>query len=408
MHTTGGAASPATARERAEAFSLYAPWVQADPLGAFDELRSAGPIVRSEAHGGFWIMTTYEDIAWVARNPEIFSSREPVFPYVSIMHKGEKQIPLGLDGEEHRRWRQALSDTFSPGTVNHFEPQIQAVAKELVSELRDRSSCDFVTDFAVTLPAQGFLIGFGIGHERLQEMLDFKNWLVREAIPNAKSEEELQATTEPLRRFFEEAVETRRASLDPESRDVISHLLRARFDGRELTMAEMTNALLVSMLASLDTTTSALGLIWAWLATNPDERKWMLAHPEHRTRFIEELLRTQPVNSTARLVVQDVERHGVLLRAGDHVLVPWGMSGLDPAAFAEPARIDVSREPKPQLAFGVGPHRCLGMHQARRIISIAIQEWHAAIPDYSVTEGATPIGHFSYVRGLDSLPLTFG
>jgi cytochrome P450 len=400
-------AAPDDLESRIRSFSLYAPWVQGDPVSVFGELRQAGPVLRSEQHGGFWLLTRHQDIEWAARNPEIFSSARPTIPSVSILGD-EGQIPLSLDGDVHRRWRQALADTFSPGTINHFTPQIRAVAAELVDGIATRSGCEFIADFAVALPAEAFLIDFGIGRDRLRDMLGFKEWLIREAIPSAHSPAEMAAAVRPLRDFFAEAVEERRRDTSPEARDVISHLLRARYDGRSPTMDEMTNSLLISMLASLDTTTSALGLIWAWLADNPEQRAWMLAHPESRTQFTEELIRTQPVNTTARVLTQDVELHGVVMREGDGVILPWGMSGLDPDVFEDPRRVDPQRPARRQLAFGAGPHRCIGMHLARRIVSIALEEWHQRIPDYRLAPGDPPVGHYSYVRGLDRLPLLLG
>jgi cytochrome P450 len=95
------------------------------------------------------------------------------------------------------------------------------------------------------------------------------------------------------------------------------------------------------------------------------------------------------------------------MRAGDRVLLSWGMSGLDPDVFPDPRTVDPSRPAGRQLAFGVGPHRCLGMHLARRIMSLALEEWHARLPNYRITDDQTPIRHYSSVRGLSSLPLQF-
>lgn len=398
---------PDTIAERVAGWSLSAPWLQEDPVPAFDEIREVGPIVWSEAHGGYWILTRHADIEWAARQADIFSSAEPLIPYRSVM-PGERQIPLSLDGETHRRWRQTLAATFSPGTVNHFTPQIRAVAVDLVAGLAKQDSCEFIADFAVALPAEAFLINFGIGRERLGDMLRFKEWLIREALPHAQSDEEVAAAAAPIREFFATAVEERRANGSPEARDVISQLIRARYEGRPLTMRELTNALFVSMMASLDTTTSALGLAWAWLARHPEERAAMIADPTRQPLIIEELLRSQPVLTTARVLTQDVERHGVRMRKGDRVLMSWGMSGLDPEAFPCPHAVDPARDAGRQLAFGVGPHRCLGMHLARRILGIAFEEWHRQIPGYRIDEGRRPVIHYSPVRGFASLPLRFG
>ncbi|SNQ45328.1 Cytochrome P450 family protein [Frankia canadensis] len=399
--------APPTTEERIKGFSLYAPWLQQDPITYWKEIQEVGPVLRSEQHGGFWILTRHEDIAWAARNPEIFASREMLIPYRSTFAADEREIPLGLDGEVHRKWRQAIVDTFKPATVNHFTPAIRQAATELADNLAGRDGCEFIRDFAVALPGEAFLIDYGIGRDRLPELLAFKDWFVREALPNARSDEEVIAAAEPLRDFFAEVIEQRRRDDDPDARDVISHLLRATYDGRPLTMAEMTNTSLVTMMASLDTTTSALGLSWAWLARNPETRRAVLADPSKTPALIEELLRHEPVLSTARVVTRDVQLHGVTLHEGDMVLLSWGMSGLDPDVFASPDEVDLARAPGNQLAFGVGPHRCLGMHLARRILSIAFEVWHARIPEYHLDPANPPVSHYSAVRGLSRLDLVF-
>jgi cytochrome P450 len=115
------------------------------------------------------------------------------------------------------------------------------------------------------------------------------------------------------------------------------------------------------------------------------------ASPDRIPAIAEELLRHSPVSTTGRLVTRDVERHGVLLRKGDRVLMSWGLSGLDPDVFENPDKVDFNRDVTRHMAFGAGPHRCLGMHVARRIIRIALEEWHARIPRYGLTPGTAPI-----------------
>jgi cytochrome P450 len=119
------------------------------------------------------------------------------------------------------------------------------------------------------------------------------------------------------------------------------------------------------------------------------------------------LIRHDPISATARLVVQDVERHGVTMRKGDLVLIPWGMSGMDPRVFENPHEVDFERSATRQLVFGIGPHRCIGMHLARRVILLAIEEWHARVPRYQVAPGSGPAPHYTTVRGYHSLELTW-
>ncbi|MGW6690262.1 cytochrome P450 [Streptomyces sp. NPDC054961] len=404
---TGGSAvqAPATAEERARHWSLYQPWLQ-DPVEYWDELRELGPVIRSEESGGFWILTRYEDIEWAARNPEIFSSAELVIPHRQLFP--EKQIPIQLDGEEHRQWRRTLSNLFDPRVVSHFTPQLRQAAADAIEPLVAEGHTEFIQDFAVVLPAEAFLINFGIGREHLQPLLDHKHWLRHVGIPNARTDEDLRKANQPLWQFFSDAIDRRRAEGTEGREDVISKLLEAEYDGRRPTQDEMVNALFVSMLASLDTTTSALGLIFLYLAEHPEVQEVIRTNPERIPTVVEELLRHSPVSSTGRLVTQDVERHGVTLRKGDRVLLSWGMSGLDPQVFQCPHQVDFERESTRQLAFGIGPHRCLGMHVARRILQIALEEWHTRIPSYRLTPGTTPVHHYSPARGVHNLDLTFG
>ena len=177
---------------------------------------------------------------------------------------------------------------------------------------------------------------------------------------------------------------------------------------RSLTQDEIVNVIFMTMLASLDTTNSMLGLLFEYLADHPEVRQLIVNSPEKVPLIIEELIRFQAMGSSARVVAKDTTRHGVTLRAGDQVLMGWGMAGRDPLAFDHPDEVDFSRPAVRHLSFGVGAHRCLGMHLARRILRVALEEWHRRIPDYHVTPGARRDYHYLTVRGLNSLELTVG
>ncbi|HTJ38497.1 MAG TPA: cytochrome P450 [Dactylosporangium sp.] len=397
---------PATVEERIRQWSVYQPWLQDDPVTYFTEIRDRAPIVRSEEAGGFWILTRYEDIEWAARTPEIFSSAQVAIPHRQFFP--EKQIPVQLDGEEHRKWRVALSDLFNPGVVNHFTPQIRQAVIETIEPLVGRDRVEFMSEVAVKLPAETFIITFGIGREYVQSMLEHKNWLRREGIPNARNQEELFAANRPLQDFFSEAIDRRRAEGVEGRRDVLSQLIKTSFDGRSLTQDEMINTAFVTMVAALDTTTAALGLMFHYLAQHPEVQKEVAGAPERTAVVTEELLRHEPIVTTGRVLTQDVERHGVTMRKGERVMLSWGMAGRDPGVFDNPDEVDFDRTATRHLAFAVGPHRCLGMYVARRVLNLAIEEWHSRIPSYRLTPGTRPTHHYSPSRGLANLDLTLG
>jgi cytochrome P450 len=398
--------APASAEERARTFSTFAAWTQTDPVGAFAEVRSHTRMAHSEEFGGFWIPTRHDDIEWVARHPEIFANAEPLIPYQQPLPG--KGIPLELDGDEHTAWRHALADSFNPSVVNHFTPQIQQLANDLVENATRVERFDFAPEFAVKLPAGVFLVNFGVDPGALPQLLEYKNWYVREGLTAGDSTEQMAKATTPLLDFFQGEVDKRRSEGFEGRRDVISRLLAGNYRGRPLTDDEIINATFVTMMASLDTTTSALNLSWLTLAQRPDLRARVTDEPERIPLLVEELIRYQPVLTTARLVTREVELAGVTLRPGEKVLMSWGMAGRDPEVYERADECWVDRPPHRTLAFGVGPHRCLGMHLARRIIAVALREWHARIPDYRLDPDSPPISYYSPVRGVLTLPLLIG
>jgi len=396
--------APATLDERIRQWSVYQPWLQQDPVPYFEEIQAHAPIVRSEELGGYWILTRFEDMEWAARTPEIFSNAVMSIPAHQVFDT--KAIPIQLDGEEHRKWRKALSDLFNPAVVNHFTPQFRQAVADTMDRAIEGGRCEFIGDVAARLPVEVFLIGFGIGREYLPQILEYKNFL-RAALPKARNDEEIRAASKPLLQFFSDAIDRRRAEGIEGRLDVFSQLLKSNFDGRPPTQEEMCNAAFTNMLAAFDTTTAALSVVFVYLAQHPEVQELVRAHPEQIPAVIEELIRHDPISATARLVVQDVERHGVTMRKGDLVLIPWGMSGMDTTVFDRPHEVDFERSSTRQLVFGIGPHRCIGMHVARRVIKLAVEEWSARVPSYRLADGIEPGRHFTTVRGYHSIDLAW-
>ncbi|HEY3871875.1 MAG TPA: cytochrome P450 [Actinocrinis sp.] len=396
--------APDTLDERIRRWSVYQPWLQQNPVPLFEEIQAHAPIVRSEELGGYWILTRFEDMEWAARTPEVFSNAVLSIPAHQVF--AEKAIPIQLDGTEHRKWRQALSDLFNPGVVNHFTPQYRQAVADTMDAVVGNGRCEFISEVLARLPVEIFLITFGIEREYLREIVEYKDFL-RNALPKARNDAEIHAANEPLLRFFSDAIDRRRAEGVEGRRDVFSQLLKSSFDGRPPTQDEMVNAAFTNMLAAFDTTTAALSVVFAYLAQHPEAQELVTAQPDKIPAVIEELIRQDPISATARVVVQDVERHGVTFRKGDLVLIPWGMSGMDPAAFDRPHEVDFERGATRQLVFGLGPHRCIGMHVARRVIKLAVEEWHARVPAYRV-DGEDGVGrHYTTVRGYHKLALTW-
>jgi cytochrome P450 len=185
----------------------------------------------------------------------------------------------------------------------------------------------------------------------------------------------------------------------------MSQLLRARFGDRLMTDEEIVNISVVLMLASLDTTAATLSNAFGFLAEHPEHQRRLTEHPAIAPRAVEEFLRYEGVTGTVRLVAEDVDRGGVQMKRGDLVMLVMGAINRDPATYTDPDEVDFERENVRHVTFGLGPHRCLGMHLARRTMVVGIQELHAVMPAYRIPVGERLERVVGHVRSVRHLPL---
>jgi cytochrome P450 len=205
--------------------------------------------------------------------------------------------------------------------------------------------------------------------------------------------------------YFERAIDRRLT--EPPRDDLITHLLSAEIEGQKLTREEILDVCFLFLLGGLDTVTATLGCSVAYLAANPEQRRRLVARPESIPGAVEEMLRWEtPVAAVPRLVKQDVRLSGLEIKEGEVALLLLGAANVDEAEFDEAARVDFERERNRHLAFGSGPHRCLGSHLARMELRVALEELHRRIPDYAIEPGETPRHTFG-IREVKYLPLAW-
>ncbi len=158
--------------------------------------------------------------------------------------------------------------------------------------------------------------------------------------------------------------------------------------------------------AGLDSVAGMLGYFFHHLATHPADRRRIAEHPETIPAATEEMLRAFSFIVTGRKAVTDTEIAGCPVAAGSMVQIVLKMSGRDDTCYGDAGTVDLDRGTSSHLAFGAGPHRCLGSHLARRELRAALEEWHRVIPDYRLGEGE-PIVEFGRSSGVNTLPLTW-
>jgi cytochrome P450 len=374
---------------------------------AYAIMRDAGPVVGAN-RGQRWVymITSSEAAEFALKHPEVFSSRRAF----DLVGSPLAMVPIAFDPPEHTRYRRVLQRFFSPRGIAAWRPMMRALAGELVDGFAGRGECDLVAELAVPLPAQVFLTLFGLPLEDRDRLIAWKEALLNFATPGGErtsgrpSDRAVRMGAE-LYEYLVGHIAKRRQGGG--TGDLLGQLLADTSDER-LSDDELLGLSFLFVIAGLETVTSALSTAFAILAAQPALRRQIAADHAVIPRAVEELLRVDgPVVFVPRIATQDVELAGQRVPAGSYVMIAIAPASRDPAEHRDPDSIDFGRQER-HLAFGGGPHRCLGSHLARMEMRVALEEWHRRIPEYELAPGVIPRPTWpAAVVGIDSLPLVF-
>jgi cytochrome P450 len=384
------------------AVQLMTPESAACPHANYARLRNDCPVARPMGVGGP-INSRHDDVVWALRHPEIFSSEMDI---QMALGTERPMIPQQLDPPRQTEYRRILDPLFSRRRMAALEPPIRAHANQLIDAVIDEGRCEFDSAFAIPLPCTAFLSLMGLPLEDLTLCHELKNNIIR---PDTGSDPEAgsrirRETGRRIYSYFEDLIDER--TRDPRD-DLMTRVIQSEIDGRKLTREEILDISFLLLLGGLDTVTATLGCNIAYLAENPEQRRRIVENPELISDAVEELLRWEtPVMGVPRLVKRDVTLAGVELKSGELCTLLLGAANTDEARFEHADVVDFDRERNPHLAFGVGPHRCLGSHLARLELCIALEEWHRRIPDYAIQPGETP-RYSPGIREVLYLPLVW-
>ena len=174
-----------------------------------------------------------------------------------------------------------------------------------------------------------------------------------------------------------------------------------------LTHEDIVDIGYLFFLAGLDTVTASLDCFLAYLAQHPEQRQAIVDDPSIIPHAIEEMLRWEtPVQGVIRISTTDTELAGCPIKAHTPVHVVLGSANTDESGWVDVNTVDFDREENKHLAFGGGPHRCLGSHLARMELRVAIEEWHLAVPNYSLADGID-LNYTQGLRSIDNLELVW-
>ncbi|WP_436778248.1 cytochrome P450 [Yinghuangia sp. YIM S09857] len=349
---------------------VYSDQFRDDPYPFYARLRAEAPLIRL-AQPNVWFMTRHEDISEALRNPGLYSSAQGV----AFGPGGGAGSLVAMDDPDHRRLRGVLSRQFTPRNVRTLRDQVDGVVDGLVVRMSGEpaDAFDFVPAFADPLPTRVIAHYLGIDPDCWR---DYRRWShALTAWPWARREDPVlaaeigTAVTEAVTCFWS-AVTDRRVR---PGTDLIGRMVSAADSDEALTDEEIVNFCSLLMIAGNTTTASVLAHAVHLLLAHPEQRRALRDRPEGIPQAVEEIIRFEPpIQCFARTLTADHRLHGQDMRAGDRVMLAFGAANRDETVFPDPDRFDITRQPAGHLAFGSGPHFCLGAWLARMELESAL------------------------------------
>jgi cytochrome P450 len=326
----------------------------------------------SPRNGGHWVATRGEDIYAIFADSENFSSKRTAIPGTS--QPPFPFFPILSDPPEHTAYRALLNPSFSPKAIGILEPYARAVAAKLVEELKPRGRCEFVADFAQFLPVEVFMTIVDVPRTDRDRLLEWAVGIVR-----PKSPEAVASTLQEVFDYAREKIADRRSKPGD---DLITRLTQAQVNDRPLSDDEVTGMVSLILLGGLDAVVASLSFAALFLARSPQHRRQLVDDPKEIMRAVDEMLRRFPVANTGRVVARDLVYRNVVMKAGDMMLLPTALHGLDERCFQKPLEVNFQRSRLPNSTFGNGTHRCPGQNLARTEVKVFLEEWLRRIPEF--------------------------
>ena len=394
-------------------FSLAAPpagFVD-DPYPFYDALRLHDPVHRLAPNS--ILLTRHADALAVYRHPHASSDKQREFaPRLGAgtpIYEHHTTSLVFSDPPLHTRVRRILMGALNQRAIARMEAGVVALVDGLLDGLAERAAPDLIEDYAAQIPVE--VIGNLLAIPRDQRA-PLRGWSLAilsalEPAPAASVLARANAAVTAFCAFLRELVaERRRHPGDPKA-DVLTRLLQGDAEG-ELSESELLHNCIFLLNAGHETTTNLIGNGSHALLAHPDQLERLVAAPELMGSAVEELLRYEsPLQLNNRAATAAMQIGGVEIAAGTFITLAIGAANRDPAAFADPDRLDLGRKPNNHLAFGQGAHACSGMNVARLEARIAIGRLLARYP---CLQSAGPARRDPRVRfrGLRSLPVRLG
>jgi len=373
-----------------------------------DMASNAPPIFWTPYNGGHWIFQAHDAVLEALRDCETFSSEhfspEEFAAMMELLPEDQRipaPVPISIDPPLHTKLRQPLFATFSPRTVASMEQNIRALARRLVAGIADRGRCEFQHDVSDVYPVEIFLQMFGLPVEKEREYRELAKKHLTVITPDiAENMTKMKSIADVMR----DTILERR---DNPQDDIISLLWTIKLDGEPMQLDLMLSYCVILFIAGLDTVVNALGFGVRHLATDPQLQAELRGNPERIPDAVEELLRRYAFVAPMRVLKRDLQFRGVSLKKGELAMMFVPSASIDEDVYANPLDVDAERENLSHLAFGTGPHHCLGAHLARMELRIMYEALLEGLPEFHLDPKNPPTFHGSIIAGPSSLHLVW-
>jgi cytochrome P450 len=398
-------------------------YVSAKPVVSFDHhsaefanepneilagLRERCPVAWTEAHGGYWVVTNYDDLATIVRDDVTYSSqhdREGPKQGVMIPPIPNPSGILEMDPPDFRTIRRALASYFSPSAIAGMRDEILDLTTRCIDDFIEEGQGDLIEQLASPVPAMLTVRLLGLPLEEWHALAD----VFHRGAYLPHTEENMGHIQEMLIGVYGQLLNAVKQRRDEPKDDLISALANLRIDGELVPIEVAAGNLQLLAAGGIDTTTSLIGHTFVHLDRFPEDRQFLLDDPSRAKLACEELLRVYPpVPGMARTVTTDHEFGPQRLCRDDRVWFSWGSANRDSDVFDDPDDIRLDRFPNRHTSFGLGAHRCLGSNMARTVWEIVVGEVLSRLPDYRVDHTAAQrYPDCGEINGWVSIPVSF-
>jgi cytochrome P450 len=395
--------------------------VQQCPFHAYDRLREEAPVYKDPVTGHY-VLTRYEDVRRATLSAKTFSNKTGLGATRDSAARAETDAiydaygwrPMDTmvsnDPPSHRFYRSLVDKAFTPAKITDLEPRINEIVNELIDRFIDKPEVEFLTEFGIKLPMIVIAEQLGVAKEDMDRFKMWSDVSVESQDPTMTYEREIEVThiITQMQQYMAATIERLRKAPDGM---LLSRLIEADIDGRRLDLRELMSILQQLLVAGNETTTATLAGGVKLLIDYPALTPQLRAQPELMRAFVEEALRVMtPIQTMFRRAIEDIEIRGVTIPKGSLVEVRFGAANRDPVNYSTPSCPDLSRSNAgTHLAFGVGPHLCIGNQLARGELRLAFKALIDRMDNFRPSRGEasyayTPL-YISY--GLTKLWMTF-